>query len=56
MLVLTRKRGEVIEIGDEIRITIVRTGERQIRVGIDAPRELAIRRCEDPPETKPEAA
>ncbi len=49
MLVLTRKRGEVIEIGNDIRITVVQTGI-QTRIGIDAPRELYIRRCEEPKE------
>jgi carbon storage regulator len=46
MLVLTRRRGEVITIGDEIRITVVKTGTHQIRLGIDAPSALSISREE----------
>lgn len=46
MLVLGRKEGEQIEIGDGIVITIIRIGPNMVRVGIDAPRELNIRRME----------
>ncbi|MEW6661705.1 MAG: carbon storage regulator CsrA [Bacillota bacterium] len=46
MLVLTRKVGETILIGDNIRITVVAMEEDKVRIGIDAPRELAILRQE----------
>lgn len=46
MLILTRKPGEVIYIGDEIKITIVEIKGSQIRVGIDAPADLRIYRKE----------
>jgi len=46
MLVLTRKTGEGILIGDDIRITIVETRGNSIRVGISAPREMKIHRLE----------
>ena len=46
MLVLSRKPGERILIGDDIAITIVRIGPNNVRVGIEAPRELNIVREE----------
>jgi carbon storage regulator len=46
MLVLSRKAGERILIGDEIAITIVRIGPNTVKVGVDAPRGLSILRAE----------
>ena len=46
MLVLTRKRGEQILIGDDIVITILESKGDSIRVGIDAPRGVVIHRLE----------
>ena len=46
MLVLTRKRGEQILIGDDIVITILESKGDSIRVGIDAPRGLKVHRLE----------
>ncbi|MGD9854047.1 MAG: carbon storage regulator [Planctomycetaceae bacterium] len=46
MLVLSRKPGERIMIGDEIAITIVRIGPNAVRLGIDAPRDMNIVREE----------
>lgn len=46
MLVLSRKAGERIQIGEDIIVTIVRIGPNQVRVGIDAPRRLNIARQE----------
>lgn len=46
MLILTRKPGESVYIGDNIKITIVEIKGHQIRVGIDAPKELRIYREE----------
>ena len=46
MLILTRKPGESLYIGDNIKITIVEIKGHQIRVGIDAPTELRIYREE----------
>lgn len=50
MLVLSRKQGERIMIGDQITLTIVRIGPNNVRVGIDAPREMNIVREELKPE------
>ena len=46
MLILTRKPGESLYIGDEIKITIVELKGHQIRVGITAPAEMRIYREE----------
>jgi carbon storage regulator len=46
MLVLTRKVGEEIRIGDEIVVTLVRVQGEKVRLGIEAPRDVVIRRGE----------
>ena len=46
MLVLSRKSGERIHIGENITVTIVRIGPNNVRIGIDAPRDLNIVREE----------
>lgn len=46
MLVMTRRNGEKIFIGDNVTITIVRTGNSSVRVGIDAPPDVRIVRAE----------
>lgn len=46
MLVLSRKPGERILIGDKVAITIVRIGPNTVRLGIDAPRDMNIVREE----------
>ena len=46
MLVLSRKPGERIMIGDAVTITVVRIGPNNVRLGIDAPREMNIVREE----------
>lgn len=46
MLVLTRKLGEGIVIGDDVTITIVEMKGGNVRIGIDAPRDKKIYRQE----------
>jgi carbon storage regulator len=46
MLTLTRKVGESIRIGDEIEIIVKEIRRNQVRIGIVAPREIAIYREE----------
>ena len=46
MLVLSRKPSERIRIGDNIWITVVRIGPNNVRLGVDAPKSLAIVREE----------
>jgi carbon storage regulator len=46
MLVLTRKVGEVIVIGDEVTVTILAVKGSHIRVGVDAPKRIAVHRQE----------
>ena len=46
MLVLSRKPGEKILVGDNVTITIVRIGPNTVRLGIEAPREMNIVREE----------
>lgn len=46
MLVLSRKFGEKILIGDNVSVTIVRIGPNTVRIGIEAPRSMNIVRGE----------
>ncbi|MEM9827398.1 MAG: carbon storage regulator [Planctomycetota bacterium] len=46
MLVLTRKTDEAIYIGDNIKITLVRIKGGSVRIGIDAPEDVQIKRAE----------
>jgi len=46
MLVLTRKVGERIQIGDKIFITVVRINGAAVRLGVEAPAELIVVRQE----------
>ncbi|MCX7923039.1 MAG: carbon storage regulator CsrA [Clostridia bacterium] len=46
MLVLTRRKGQSIIIGDNIEITIVDIQGEQIRLGIEAPKNVSIHRKE----------
>ncbi|MBE0557806.1 MAG: carbon storage regulator CsrA [Proteobacteria bacterium] len=46
MLILTRRLGESIQIGDDIRITFLDIKGKQIRIGIEAPKDVMVHRDE----------
>jgi carbon storage regulator len=46
VLVLTRKRNQSLAIGENVKITILSVDGEQVRIGIDAPREVRIFRTE----------
>jgi carbon storage regulator len=46
MLVLTRKPNQAIVIGDNVRVVIVSVDRDQVRLGIEAPREVSVHRAE----------
>jgi carbon storage regulator len=46
MLVLQRKPGQVITIGDNIRVTVIRVSGDRVRIGIEAPGEVVVLREE----------
>lgn len=46
MLVLTRKDGESVQIGDEVRVTILRISGNRVTVGIEAPKQVQVVRTE----------
>jgi carbon storage regulator len=48
MLVLARKQNESIQIGDDVRVTILHIGRGRVQIGIEAPRDVQIRRTELP--------
>lgn len=45
MLVVTRKPGEAIMVGDDIRVTLLSARGNRVRIGIEAPKEVCVRRC-----------
>lgn len=46
MLVITRKIGEELRIGENIRVTVVETAKDRVKIGIDAPSDVRIIRSE----------
>ena len=56
MLVLTRKTGERIQVGDSIVVTVVRIQGDKVRIGIEAPRDVQILREEVCTRSRPELA
>ncbi|MBR7519662.1 carbon storage regulator CsrA [Pseudomonas juntendi] len=46
MLILTRKVGETIVINDTIRVTVMQVKGGQVRLGIEAPKDVSVHRQE----------
>ena len=46
MLILTRRVGETLMIGDEVTVTVLGVKGNQVRVGVNAPRDVAVHREE----------
>jgi len=46
VLVVTRKKGESIVVGDGIEITVISVGRHGIRIGVTAPRDVPVHRRE----------
>ena len=46
MLILTRRVGETLMIGDEVTVTVLGVKGNQVRVGVNAPRTVAVHREE----------
>jgi carbon storage regulator len=53
VLVLSRRRGERILIGDRIVVTVAKLEKGRVRLGIEAPREIAVFRAEIDPRLPP---
>ena len=46
MLILTRRVGETVLVGNDVTVTIVGVKGKQIRIGINAPKDVAVHREE----------
>ncbi|MDA1327183.1 MAG: carbon storage regulator CsrA [Proteobacteria bacterium] len=46
MLILTRRVGESLMIGDNVNVTVLGIKGNQVRIGVDAPKEVAVHREE----------
>ena len=53
MLVLTRKPAEIIRIGDDIVIKVIKTGKGTVKIGVEAPAGVRVMRGEVAGEAKP---
>ena len=46
MLILTRRVGEVVRIGEDVSVTVLDVNRKQVRVGVSAPKCIAVHREE----------
>jgi carbon storage regulator len=46
MLILTRRVGETVVIGDEVQVTVLGVKGNQVRLGVNAPRDVSVHRQE----------
>ena len=46
MLILTRRAGETLMIGDDVEITVLGAKGNQVRLGVKAPRDVSVHRAE----------
>ena len=46
MLILTRRVGETLMIGDEVNVTVLGVKGNQVRIGVNAPRDVSVHREE----------
>ena len=46
MMILTRRAGQALRIGDDIEVTVMAVNGSQVRIGISAPRQVAVDRGE----------
>ena len=56
MLILTRRVGETLVIGDDVNVTVLGVKGNQIRIGVDAPRDVTVHRKEIYQRIKAEAS